>query len=576
MKPQWALLVAVLFACQGDEESPPGHAEEATVSPQPHRVLLEIDRMEGVAPVQMTQTLGGRRISLVEIYRAAGIELRIVEDETDIPVHPSLRPADLHRLMIEHASVAPEPGEWKGYLLLAKAYFKPGVDGVMFDYGVDDENGVPREIFAVFEEPIRNRSAELAPEMLLTTAHELAHLLNLHHADWEGDRFSDHSTIESYSDAGSVRWNLSERSIRHLGAHPPMEVQPGMGGLAFKVVTQAHLDDHQDHPRDSYEVFDPIELAGSRTQNPRLAVTLESDLAVDGPDANVLPAGDPLALRLHVPAATFVVGEPVVLTVELVNTGSEPREVLPLLDPEYGFLGVQIRGPADAEFRPYHPIVLEEGRGIEPRVLAPNEALVAEARVFYGAGGWNFEAPGRYVVRADFPVSLQPEAARILSDSLVVLVVEPTTDDGRQARELLVAPSGVGLDAEAGLFLYLEGGDHLTAGRARLERVVESAPTAPQASASRVALGIAALNPSGSQTVEPAQLEAARRYLDAVDVAAVSPLSVLRATDALSTQLRVEGQVAEAQAVQAQAAQEVQQSPATQKLHRPAVIRRVP
>lgn len=578
MKLQWALLLGFLVACGRNERPSQDSAEstegEAVGSGQPHRVMLEIDRMEGVSPIPLTQNIGGRQVSLGEIFRAAGIELRIVEDESDIPARDSLRPADLHGLMFEHASVDPESGEWKGYLLLAKRYYKPGVMGAMFDYGAEDENGVPRELIAIFEDPHRSFPGRDA-EMLLTTAHELAHLLNLHHADWEGERFSDGSTIESYSSAENVSWRLSDRSARHLREHPPMEVQPGMGGLAFKVVTRPHLDNHQEDPADSYEVVNPQELAGSRARNPREALTIDSDLAIDDSGVSVLPAGDPLVLRLHSPATTYVIGEPVVLTVELVNTGNESREVLPLLDPEYGFLGVQIRGPNDTEFHPYHPIMFEEGRGIRPRVLAKDEAAIAEARVFYGADGWNFEGPGRYVLRADFPESLLPEASRILSDSLVIVVVEPTTEDGLRAREILEGPSGVGLDAEAGLFLYLEGGDHLTEGRARLERMVITAPTAPQASASRVALGMAALNPTGPRAVEPAQVEAARRYFDGIDVATVSPISVLRVADALSTQLTVGGQVIAADSLQLHVDQSVLQTPTIQKFHQPAAIHQI-
>ena len=64
MKLQWALLLGFLVACGRNERPSQDSAEstegEAVGSGQPHRVMLEIDRMEGVSPIPLTQNIGGR------------------------------------------------------------------------------------------------------------------------------------------------------------------------------------------------------------------------------------------------------------------------------------------------------------------------------------------------------------------------------------------------------------------------------------------------------------------------------------------------------------------------------------
>jgi hypothetical protein len=58
----------------------------------------------------------------------------------------------------------------------------------------------------------------------------------------------------------------------------------------------------------------------------------------------------------------YLVGEPLILTAGVSNTGSETRAVLDLLDPAYGFLNVEIKRPGSSVFEPFRPAVGAAGR----------------------------------------------------------------------------------------------------------------------------------------------------------------------------------------------------------------------
>jgi len=181
---------AALVGCGGGPETPREPAPQAL-----QRVLIEIDRMSGTRPVETEQTIGGQQVSLAAIYRSAGLELRVVPDRADLPRQDPIRLADLHALMTSSSSVVPQQGEWKVHaLVVTEDADDPGTLGIMFDFGDEDTNDVPREAFAVFDSAHSTLPGGPVPELLLTTAHELAHAFNLHHTDWEGTSFTEDST----------------------------------------------------------------------------------------------------------------------------------------------------------------------------------------------------------------------------------------------------------------------------------------------------------------------------------------------------------------------------------------------
>jgi hypothetical protein len=431
-------------------------------------------------------------------------------------------------------------------LVVSRDRDDPDTLGIMFDFGEEDTDGLPREGFAVFADAHRRPGMNPAEEMLLTAAHELAHCFNLHHADWEGQSFRTGATIEGYSMADTVLWRLSAASRKHLAGDPGPEVWPGRNSLAFGLITSDHQRRHQTTPLEAFDVVGPGEFPtarrGTHTHAPESARAVSRLLD---------PAGHPLKLRLEAEKRAYQVGEPVVLTVGLHNEGPEPLKVVPLLGPEYRFLTIELRAPGSDRFEPFHPGVLADGRGTTARMLAPGDSIHDEAKVFFGAEGWTFRQPGTWTVRADFPAGGRDDAGfgeangRIQSVPIEIEVVAPRTALERRAKDLVWGH-------QQGVFLLLGGGDHLTKGRTQLAALANDIPTAAQAPAAKLALGTAALDPTTDPVTKvqsPTRLAEAQRMLRSTLDARLPPLSVAKAQTDLAHELEKAGHAQDADQV---------------------------
>lgn len=535
--------LAVIQGCGGGEK-PSAETRRTPTAAAParaSRVLLEIDQMQGTPALQDTLAGGPAEASLKKIYADAGIELDIRHDQTDLPRVDRVRLADLHNLMTSFETIPAPPGVGKIHALIVTADEEdPRTLGIMFDFNDRDLNSLPREGFAVFASPhegLPNPTAEL----LLTTAHEMAHCFNLHHADWDGQGFHDHATVESYSMADTVRWALSEGSARHIKVHQVNEVWPGQGGLPFGTIGTGHLDSHKSDPAESFSVLsDPTARGVSASPEKGLARERVALRAVDTDD---------LRLVLEAPKTTYLVGEPVVLNVGLHNTGSRDRYVLPLLDPRFQFLNVEIRKKPAPEFRAFRSAVLADARGIEAARLKPGENRHEEIKVFFGADGWTFKEPGTYEVRADYPAgaltadALGRETGRVQSPvlELVIQSPPPQSSNARAARTVL--------RYQEGMFLFLDGASHLRGAKANLERVVEQERGAAVAPALRLALAQAELNPApqpGSRVATGADVAKAKEYLDGLPAETLPTSSVARTTRELAVEVQKRGEPGDA------------------------------
>jgi len=515
------------------------------------RVLLEVDRMQGTQPVLTEQTINGRLVSLANIYRAAGIELRIVEDQTDIARAESLRLADLHAVLNSNRSLVPEDGEEHIYMLVVtEDEDAPDTLGIMFDFGENDANDVPRESFAIFESPHENMPGGVARELLLTTAHELSHVFNLHHTDWDGSSFTSNATVESYSLTDTVLWRLSDSSIQHLRSDPVRLVTPGAGNLPFGLISQSHADRHKSSPRENYSITPDDTSRLSRGSSINASAAVRTKLA----PVNDVSADSPLSLQLRTVKDTYLVGEAVTLTVAVINTGDASHDVIPLLSPEYGFLNVLIRGPGQQEFRPYKAPVIRSARmaGLN-RTLAPRDIMVDDARVFFSSDGWTFATPGDYEIQATFPADTAFSNDVIRSVTQHVTVRNPETDATIGASRLLFTRDGLGLGTEQGLYLYMQGGDHLEFGASKIRQMVNQFPQAAQADPAKVALANEALQPTIDQVqgARPApRLDEAQQYLRGLeDIDNVPGVGLKRVRQRLIDALETEGRDMEARSL---------------------------
>ncbi len=550
-------------SCRSTGGPPP----EPPPPPGPQFVLVEVDHMEGTPRLSEAQVLRGVNVSLGSIYAPADIRMEVRHDQADLPRRENLRLADLHALMTSFQSIPAPPGAWKLYVLVAtRDAGDPDTLGIMFDFGSTDRNDIPREGCAIFAGAHEGLPGGAGPEMLLTAAHELAHCFNLHHPDWEGTSFHRDATIESYSLTDSVRWSLSPQSRDHLRSAPRSLVRPGSGGLGFGLVTEEHLRRHRASPEESFQVVD-----AARAPQLRRGVAIAREAAVRSASANSGPrrlaaADHPLRLSLAAPKRAYLAGEPVVLTVGLRNAGTTPVETLDLLRPEFRFLNVEIAPPGGGGHVPFRPAILAEGRGRRTRTLPPGESTHEEVKLFFGAEGWMFNEPGIYRVRADFPAGPVGPAgadeieARIEAPSIEIEVREPATEADRRARSLL--------GHEEGLYLLLDGADHLEKASASLRTIARELPRAACAPAARLALGQAALDP----TIEPRQrskpgprLGEAEDLLNGLLDTDLPKLSLLRTASRLADALDEGGQKGKASDVRRRAIQKLDKDETTRQ-----------
>ncbi len=558
---RFLVLYLVWLAGCGGQGPPPA----TQIGPPPRKVVLEIDRMQGTPAFELEQVVNGTKISLQSIYADAGIELDIRQDQNDLPRQDEVSLADLHAMMSAFRSVqAPSDVMRVHALVLTRERADPDTLGIMFDFGEDDIDGRPREGFAIFADSHATLPGGLQPELLLTLAHELAHCFNLHHPDWEGTSFRTGSSVESYSQADTVRWMLSGSSKVHLRDDPGREVWPGKSNIGFGLITPSHLARHRPLPLEQFEVVEP---GGFSQRRPTATFAMATRVA-ERDRSRFLPVdGHDVKLQLEAPKSRFVAGEPVVLTVGLHNSGKTSQPVLPLLDPKYRFLNVEVREPGDTEFKPFQPVLLAEARGARTKVLQPGESLHEEARIFYGASGWVFHQSGTHEVRADYPAPAPDERAfeqadRLQSNVVVITVAEPTTAPERRARQLIAGD-------QEGLFLLLGGGDHLTRGVTNLKQALIEAPQGAQAPAVRLALGTAALNPTidpGTGVESQPRLEEALGHLRATLEAPLPALSVVKAQADLVEKLEEGGRPAEAARIRNATVQRMRRSEAAQEV----------
>jgi len=181
-----------------------------------------------------------------------------------------------------------------------------------------------------------------------------------------------------------------------------------------------------------------------------------------------------LELRIRADKDQFLLGEPVILFVTLRNVGGGPTRVARLLEPEYDFVKYRVREP-DGDLVPFVPWAIKDHPEPEGQI-SPGETLQDVAKIFYGGQGWTFQQPGKYEITATYRDQVQ-------SNTLAITVVEPKDPAARRAADLFLGSD------EAGRFLLLEGGDHLSDGMRHLKQVAEEFPDTPHANYANYALG---------------------------------------------------------------------------------------
>ncbi|MBI4434792.1 hypothetical protein HY635_03185 [Candidatus Uhrbacteria bacterium] len=147
--------------------------------------------------------------------------------------------------------------------------------------------------------------------------------------------------------------------------------------------------------------------------------------------ASVTEAAAPLKLTLRVPNRTYLVGEPVPITVELKNTSWRAQKVRYPLSYEWG-LDVLItpEGGATREYvSPLHAFAREASRrpNPAPQKLSRRKSLTTQEHIAFDDAARNdfaFPTPGRYAVQMRHPYE-----RGVRSNTVTITVAAPTGRD---------------------------------------------------------------------------------------------------------------------------------------------------
>lgn len=152
----------------------------------------------------------------------------------------------------------------------------------------------------------------------------------------------------------------------------------------------------------------------------------------------------------------FYPAYPIIFFVSLKNVNYEtPLNIVSCLEPEYGFVEYIVKTPEGKEFT-FVPWAYKEHP--DPvKTLSPGKSFRAAAKIFFGANGWTFTTPGEYVIKAVY-------MKEVVSNEWIISIFTPLKYMWPVINKFKDNP-------ELGLFLLLEGGDHLTAAKQLAEEI---------------------------------------------------------------------------------------------------------
>ncbi len=465
-----------------------GSVELGWVSSSFRRCTIEVDTLDGAVAPQPVPAHPSSRAAAAglaqEDFRtmmaSAGWDARIEYDQVSIPVPAGVSAtscwsdANLHNLMASVRRATTDlDKEWRLHLVVVPATMGCS-RGIMYD-----QIGVPREGVASFSDDgyptsnsanfgtAANQTQRNTPRAFLRSAgHEIVHGFNQVHQEGEGG--ADNSimtTTPSVADVlGSatggapgvfpddIRLEVNDHVRHHLVHFPDVAVRPG--GLTFgtghggQFIPQA----------DRYE-FGTDEL--------ELTVTALHD--------------------------TVAVGEPVLVSWTLTNTGSDPVPVPTDLRNQATHAAVTVIDPRGGS-RVMSPFVIEcETTSIAD--LQPGESRTAEDRVFWSSNGFAFTTPGPHVV----DVAIQWTAREIpclVRASTTITVSTPVSPVDDSAAGCLLHP-------QVGAYVALGGGaTHLTEAVSRLTAMSTGNGTSDEAARPAALRGFEGLLPPASLVLD--------------------------------------------------------------------------
>lgn len=467
-------------------------------SPFYRRVRLTEDVERGVDAVTAYEvpapTDGGsaRRLSIVEAYEDAGIELHTSGARTTIETTLSGSDAawsdsELHAAMDSRLGSDDGP-HWAVWMLHAHMHdqdLRPN-NGVLYGVMFDQHDAIQRRGCAIFYRGLAGSAPNDRRHQLFTCAHELGHTFNLKHC-WMP------------SDAGPTRPDALSW-MNYPGRYP-------LGGeAAFWPAFQFGFDDSElAHVRHGFR--DNVIMGSKRYRSETPSDVLES-----WPGAR---DDDETGLRLGVRAPSRLqFGVPLTVELQLTSTRVERQQVPSVLGPRTGSVDVFIRR-RDGTTARFEPLLHHCREAAMVDLCATDAPLRDHAFLHYGRGGFAFDEPGAYELRAIYQA---PDGRVVMSEAARVEVERPLSEADRAAASLLYGSD------EQGILMSVVGSDarSLSRGDAGLQEFIDRYPQHPAASVARIARGTNAarvfktIASDGTVTSSPCEPARARELLGPV------------------------------------------------------------
>lgn len=435
----------------------------AFAAPHFRTVRIETDRVSDVTtPVFSSYHTGAlpsggsaRNIGVASAFAEAGIGMaptagNNVIDIADAGTNTTWSDAELHASMQNHFSLWADLQQWCVWQLVAQQHdLGTGLYGIMFD-----QQGRQRQGCAVFHAGIGGTTAEQSRLQLYTYVHELGHCFNLLHS-WQ----------KAY--ASPPRPNRPDA----LSWMNYPWYYPNGGAAGFWSNFDFRFDDEElIHLRHGFR-NDVIMGGNDFAVGASLGRDVMADPVADG-------SGLVLAISTH--QKSFALGEPVVLELRLKATTTRGRRVHTWLHPNFGLVKIMISKP-NGQLVGYEPMI-DHLVGERQTMLGVDGEIRDSAYIGYGKGGFYFDQPGQYRVRAAYAAL---DGSQVLSDILTIRVRYPVGADDDKLAELF-------LGEEQGVLLYLQGSDHeaLRAGNDAFDEVIDRFDAHPLAAYARMVKGV--------------------------------------------------------------------------------------
>lgn len=178
-----------------------------------------------------------------------------------------------------------------------------------------------------------------------------------------------------------------------------------------------------------------------------------------------------LKLTIKTEQSQYVVGEPVYVIGKLTNIGKQALRLHSEVSPGDGATQVFVTS-GDGKTAVFRPIANYDVDSSVFQNFEPGAETADVFPVFFGAQGWTFTQPGKYILQAVYESPAKSgQILSVASNSIDINIVKTMDGSG----EMLVNQKDPA-SFEAGKFLLWQAGDHLVKGIELLDRVVNTYP----------------------------------------------------------------------------------------------------